>query len=370
MNHVACILAPAGCAVGALAKSTFADLFNAWTSWILASVQWLFNACGRVLTSLSDPRLVLRATAGPFAALEVVSPALLAVGLMTSTLHALRLAEPARLWREYFGVLPACVAGVVLARPLALLVLEAVNQMSSAASSGVVASEHQLVLGVTNLTANVPGFGLFVIAGGLAIGTWLLWCELLVRDVLLALLLVTVPLLVPLATFTSLRRVGWRLLETFVAVAASKLVIVVTLVLGLAEVHGNGAIGVVTGLVTLVLAAASPFVILRVVPIVEHSALHAVEGLRGRAARGGASVSSSPYAHAVEYLRPDVGPPTPPPRGPDLGLEMWPGSPEATVPEYDGEPVPPPIGTPRSVGGRRHVSEDEMGPVIGWHFDE
>ena len=370
MNHLACFLAPAGCVAGSLAKATFADFFNAWTSWILASVQWLFSASGRILTSLSDPRLILRATAGPYAALEVVSPALLAVGLMASTIHALRLAEPARLWREYFGVLPACVAGVVLARPLAQIVLEAVNQISTTASSGAVASEHQLVMGVTNLTANVPGFGLFVIAGGLAIGTWLLWCELIVRDVLLALLLVTAPLLVPLATFASLRRIGWRLLETFVAVAASKLVIVLTLVLGLAEVQGGGATGVVTGLVTLVLAAASPFVILRVVPILEHSALHAVEGLRGRATRAGASIGSSPYARAVEYLRPDVGPPAPPTRGPDLGLEMWPSSPEATVPEYDGEPVAPPIGKPRSVGGRRHVSRDEMGPVIGWHFDE
>ena len=370
MGHLSCFVSPVGCAMTSLAKASFADFFNAVTSWILASVQWLFSASGSILNSVSDPRLVLNATASPYQSLEVVSPALVLLGLVVSTTHALRLAEPSRLWRDYFGLLPACVGGIVLARPLAQLVLELVNQLSTVASAHVVTDEHRLVLSLTDLTASVPGFGLFVVALGLAVGTWLLWCELIVRDVLLAMVLVTVPLAVPLVFFVSLRRVGWRLLETFVAVAASKLVIVLTLVLGLAEVTQGNATGVVTGLVTLLVASASPFVILRVVPILEHSALHAVEGLRGRATRAATAMGSSPAAVALERLRPNVEPPGEPERGEDLGLGHWPGGPERQVPEYDGEPVAPPIGTPRPIGGHRHVYEDDMGPVIGWHFDE
>ena len=353
-----------------IAKATFGDFFNALTSWIMSSVQWLFGASGQILTSVSDPQLVLKASASEYATLETVSPAILLIGLLVGTIHALRLGEPVRLWRDYFGVLPACVAGIFVARPLARALLEIVNQLCAGVSSGVAGGEHQLVVGLTGLTASVPGFGLFVIAAGLALGTWLLWCELIVRNVVLALLIVSVPLVVPLALFASARRIGWRLLETFLAVAASKLVIVVTLVLGLAEVRDGSATAIVTGLVTLLLASASPFVLLRLLPVMEHSSLHAVEGLRTRAARATASVGSSPAASAVEHLRPDAPTPPEPERGEDLGLESWPGSAPGGVPDYDGEPVAPPIGRGRAIGGHRHVYSDDKGPVIGWHFDE
>ena len=370
MNHLLCFLSPSGCVLTSIAKATFGDFFNALTSWIMASVQWLFSASGRILTSVSDPQLVMSATANEYAALETVSPGLLLVGLLTGTIHALRLGEPSRLWRDYFGVLPACIAGIFVARPLAQLLLEVVNQLCSSVSTGIAGGERQLVVGLTGLTANVPGFGLFVIACGLAVGTWLLWCELIVRNVVLALLVVSVPLVVPLALFSSARRIAWRLLETFLAVATSKLVIVMTLVLGLAEVRDGSATAIVTGLVTLLLASASPFVLLRLLPVMEHSSMHAVEGLRTRATRSVASAGSSPMASVVDHLRPDAPAPVEADRGEDLGLETWPGSPERGVPDYDGEPVAPPIGQAQVLGGHRHVYSDDKGPVIGWHFDE
>ncbi|HVB19397.1 MAG TPA: hypothetical protein VNE22_03840 [Acidimicrobiales bacterium] len=370
MSHLLCFFSPSGCVLTSIAKATFGDFFNALTGWIMASVQWLFSASGKILTSVSDPQLVMRASSSEYSSLETVSPALLLVGLLVGTIHALRLGEPARLWRDYFGVLPACVAGIFVARPLAQLLLEIVNQLCSSASSGVAGGERQLVVGLTALTASVPGFGLFVIASGLAVGTWLLWCELIVRNVVLALLIVSVPLVVPLALFASARRIAWRLLETFLAVAASKLVIVMTLNLGLAEVRDGSATAIVTGLVTLLLASASPFVLLRLLPVMEYSSLHALEGLRTRATRSAVSAGSSPLASAVDHLRPDVPAPEEGGRGEDLGLETWPGSPERGVPDYDGEPVAPPIGQAQALGGHRHVYSDDKGPVIGWHFDE
>jgi hypothetical protein len=66
---------------------------------------------------------------------------------------------------------------------------------------------------------------------------------------------------------------------------------------------------------------------------------------------------------------PDAPPPGPTPRSEDLGLGMWESSPEVEFPP-DGPKLPPPIGEPMVRGGHVAYTKDEMGPVVGWHFDE
>ncbi len=369
MSHFLCIFSPGSCA-SSIAKATFNDLFNALTSWILSSVEWFLQAAGHVLTSASDPSTVLKGSKSEFNTLLVLSPGILMIGLLVSTLQALRHGEASSLWRVYLGVAPACVAGVALARPLATLILNAINQMSSSAAAGVASHEIVLSQGLDKLAPTTPGFGVFLLAVGVIIGTALLWCELIVRDVALTLLLVLVPVIVPMASFPAARRLGWRLAETFLCVAASKFVIVVTLVLGLGELQGSSATEIVTGAVTLLLATFTPFILLRVVPFLEQSALHNLEGLRQRATRTVTGVSSSPVGMIARSMTPNEPEPTPPTRPADLGLDMWPGSPEQPMPPLDGEPPPPPIGEPRLRGGHVVYRRDEGGPVVGWHFDE
>jgi hypothetical protein len=311
MSHLLCVFSPASC-VTALGKSTFNDLFNALTSWILASVQWILTSVGSVLTSASEPSVVLSGAKSEFSTLLVASPVLMMLGLLVATLQALRHGDTSALWRVYLGVAPACVAGIALAQPLATLILDAVNPL----------------------------------------------------------LLVLVPVVVPLATFPSLRRIGWRLAETFVTVAASKFIIVITLVLGLDEITGSSATEVIAGAVTLLFAACTPYLVLRVVPIMEQSALHQFDGLRSRATRAVVSAPSSPAGQVVRSMAPEVPLPEPPEKGPDLGLDTWPGVPETPMPPTDGESPPPPIGTPRRRGGHVVYQHDDKGPYVGWHFDE
>jgi hypothetical protein len=337
---------------------------------VLDSVQWLLDACGAVLNSASEPTTVLNGAQSEFTTLLAVAPPLMMIGLLVSTLQALRQGEASMLWKVYLGVAPACVAGIAFARPFATLILEAVNQMSSGAAT--TAMQHEVILAQTlnGLAPTTPGFGIFLMTIAVVIGTVLLWCELIVRVVVLTLLLVLVPVVVPLATFPSLRRLGWRLSETFIAVAASKFVIVVTLVLGLSELASSSATEVITGAATLLLATASPFLVLRIVPFLEQSALHSLQGLRNRATGVASSIQSGPVARMRDAMTPDMPEPGPPERPADLGLEMWPSSPEHSVPSFEGEPPRPPIGTPRLRGGHVAYMKDDMGPVVGWHFDE
>jgi hypothetical protein len=369
MSHLLCVFSPTSC-VTALGKSTFNDLFNALTSWILASVQWILNSVGSVLTSASEPSVVLSGAKSEFTTLLVASPVLMMLGLLVATLQALRHGETSALWRVYLGVAPACVAGIALAQPIATLILEAVNQLSTTAAATVAQHETTLAKGLESLTPTTPGFGVFLLAGVVVLGAMLLWFELIVRVVVLTLLLVLVPVVVPLATFPSLRRIGWRLAETFITVAASKFIIVITLVLGLDELTGSSATEIIAGAVTLLFAACTPYLVLRVVPIIEQSALHQFDGLRSRATRAVMSAPSSPAGQIVRSMAPEIPLPEPPEKGPDLGLDTWPGVPETSMPPTDGEPPSPPIGTPRRRGGHVVYQHDDKGPFVGWHFDE
>ncbi|MDE3064403.1 MAG: hypothetical protein KGJ36_01895 [Acidobacteriota bacterium] len=370
MTRFLCVFSPVTCAATTVAKATVGDLFNAFTSWVLGSVQWLLDAAGAVLTRSSEPATVVRAASGEYTTLVALAAPLMLVGLLVTTLGALRHGEGAQLWRVYLGVVPACVLAIAAARPFAGLILSAVDQLSSSAAATVAARESVLAARISSLPATTPGFGLLLLGGAVVVGCALLWCELVVRTVVLAVLLVMVPVIVPLSTFPSVRRIGWRLGETFVAVAASKFVIVVVLVLGLDELTGDSATQVVTGAVTLVLAAVTPFVVLRLVPFLEHSALHQVEGLRQRATRAVQAAPSSPVVAAALALAPEPEPPGPPERREDLGLATWEGDGDLDLPPADGERPPAPVGEPRLRGGHVAYHLDEDGPVVGWHFDE
>jgi len=365
-----CLLTPASCAATSIAKATLGDLFDALTSWILNSVQWLLSAAGTVLTSASEPATVVRSASQEFNTLLVLSPILMIIGLLVATLQAVRHGDTASLWKAYLGVAPACVFAVALARPLCVLALTAVNELSSTAASTVIVHEAAIGSAFFNLDIAAPGFGLFLLALGVVVGTWLLWCELIIRTVVLTLLLVLVPIVVPLATFPALRRVGWRLAETFLAVASSKFLIVIALSLGLDELQGSSATQVITGAVTLVLAACSPFLLLRLIPFVEQSALHNLDGLRQRFTRRVTSAPSSPAGALARSLLPDAPLPYPTSRPDDLGLDMWEAGPDFEFPVQTGVKLPVPIGEPTLRGGHVAYRTDEMGPVVGWHFDE
>jgi hypothetical protein len=370
VGSVVCVFSPVSCAATTVAKATLGDLFSAFTGWVVGSVQWLLDAAGAVLTSSGDPATVVKAASGEFTVLVALAAPLMLVGLLVTTLAALRHGDAAGLWRVYLGVAPSCVVAIAVARPLAVLILTAVDQLSSSAAATAAAHESILARDLLALPSTTPGFGLLLLGGAVVAGCALLWCELVLRTVVLAVLLVLVPVIVPLSTFPSVRRIGWRLAETFLAVASSKFFIVVVLVLGLNELTGASATTVVTGAVTLLLATATPFVVLRVIPFVEQSALHQMEGLRQRASRAAQSAPSSPAAAAIRALAPEVEPPGPPPRPVDLGLATWEGEGDLELPPRDGEAPPPPVGQPRVRGGHVAYRLDDDGPVVGWHFDE
>ncbi len=370
MSGAGCIVSPALCVATTVGQSAFGGLFTSLTSWILESVQWFLKAAGAVLTSASGPGTVIRAATPEFNTLRTLSPILLLVCLLVGTIHSVRRGESESLWKLYFFNAPLCVLAIAVARPLARLSLSVVDQLSTASSQGVVAHTAILANDLLHLNINTPGFGLFVLAAGVVIGTLLFWCELIMRTVVLTLLLVLVPVILPFGVLASGRRIVVRLFETFIGVAVSKLLIVITLTLGLGEIISDSTTEVVTGIVTIALATLSPFVLLRLIPFVEQSALHNVEGVRRRFTSAAMGKGAFVGGVVSDALTPEFVPPGPPVKSEDYGLSEWPSDGFREMPEPTGKTYKVPIGEPTLRGGKVHYGKDEGGPYVGWHFDE
>ncbi len=363
---IGCLLSPLGCASTTVAKATLGDVFTALTSWVLDSVSWLLSATSRVLNAAGEPTSVVHAASREYTTLLTLAPVLLLIGLVVATIHGVVHGDAGSLWRVYLGVAPAAVLAITLARPLAQLILSATDELASGAAGSVARHVPLLAADANAIASSTPGFGMFLVASAIVVGGWLLWCELIVRAVVLTL----VPVVVPLVTIPAMRRVGWRLVETFLAVALSKVVIVIALAVGFDELGGGSLTTVVTGATTLVLATFSPFVLLRLVPLIEQSALHQVAGMRQRLTSSVQALPSSPVGAAVRALTPEEPLPPAPERPVDLGFPVWESEGDVPMPPQDGERPKPPVGQPRLRGGHVVYESDSMGPVVGWHFDE
>lgn len=375
MAGLGCVLRPVACAGTHVASAAWNGLLGVATQWLLDSVRWLLGQSATLLNSVGEPHQVVAAASPEFDRLLSVSPVLLTIGLMVTTLQALRAGSSARLWATYVGALPACVAGIVIARPLAVDIVSACNELANAASSGNPVIGSHLVLTLNSLASATPGFGLLLMAGAVVAGTWLLWCELVVRDVVLSVLIALVPLIVPFSIVPSMRRVGWRLLETFAVVALTKVVIAAVIAVGFTEMVGPSALSVVTGAMTLVFAAMAPYMLFRLVPVLENAAIGQFEGVRSktqgriRAARSAVSNPSRSAESSGSVLAGDVSDEASP-LGGDMGFDDWIGEAPSPPEDFGDASKKPPVGAPRIRRGRVHITKDDMGPVVGWHWDE
>jgi hypothetical protein len=128
----------------------------------------------------------------------------------------------------------------------------------------------------------------------------------------------------------------------------------------------RGPSDVIAGLASVALAVTVPFALLRLLPLLEYSTLHALDGVRQRVRRSLGS-SGRMALSGVGSLAPVAIPEMEP-----IEIGEYPGGDgfaDFSRPE-EGSPPPPPVGPPRLRRGRAVVREDERGPVIGWHFDE
>jgi hypothetical protein len=356
------------CWVKSVAGITFSTFISGAASWVAASADWAWHALGAFLGATSDPSVVIKAANGEYGSLVALAPLVALLAFIANVMSSLRRVDPAALVRDTLVAAPLIILGVLSARPLAQLILVAVDAMCAGASSHASATLSTLTAQASTLPTGVPQFADLLLAIGEVVGAVLLWFELIVRNAILALLLALSPIVFAAGLWTPLRKLSVRLIETFVAIALSKFVIVVALALGVQSTQSNSVLVIITGVAVCLLAVLAPFSLLRVVPLLEVSALHAMEGIRQRASsavtRGAKRAGTAAMNLAPEKI------PGIPEVGEDLGIPMWEGEGELEFPARGGPTPEPPIGDPLVRHGQPAFYHDEYGPVMGWHFDE
>jgi hypothetical protein len=156
----------------------------------------------------------------------------------------------------------------------------------------------------------VPLFGIFLGAIILAIGAFVLWLEMVIRDAAIYIALFFLPLTFIAMIWPATSRFARRLVELLIAVILAKFVIVAIIGLASAAITNAGAGGdggqlferMIAGAALLVLAAWSPFALLRLIPMMEIAAASVVTQ---RSSMSGAAQSagvSSPAAYMRQAM--------------------------------------------------------------------
>lgn len=347
---------------------------------VVRSAVWLLDAVGHAMSSTTTPSLGAPWFTERYTAMVALAGAVVLLALLATAIEAVLRGDVGRLGRALLVHLPIACLVVLAAVPLATAAMAAVDQVCAAYASATGSSPARFLsllegrfVGLIGATGNaaVPGLlegvlGVVAIAAGMA-----LWVELLLRSAAIAIVVLFVPVLLAAQVWPAAAPAARRGCEVLCALVVSKFVVVAALCLGVGALSSApGLAGILLGAALVVVASFSPFLVLRLVPLVEGALAAGLEGQRQRATRAvatgvrmastGASMGASMAASAGEDPLTSV-----------LG-----GSTFAT-PEESGlavvEPMPPreeptrpraPLGVPAAEAGVHVFTRDRLGPVF------
>jgi hypothetical protein len=376
---------PLGFACGGLSSignDVVGTFFRSLASWFASAAAWVLALVGQALQRSSTPPVGTAWFGAEQRTLLTIAAPIALLALVGGALHAVIRGDLSSLWRTVLVRLPIVALLGAAGAGLVTLALGVADQLSgelaSSAGQSLQSSLRALSISAASL-GTVPGavavvVSVVVIAGALAV-----WIELVVRAAAITILTAALPLVLAAALWPPAIAWARRVAETLGALVASKVVIVLVLVVALdAVAHpGAGAASALTGGAMLLLAAFAPYAVLRLVPIAEAAAISHLEGIRHRASAatrqlGGHAVSLALGGAGAAV--PSIDPIGSDPIGMAEGSDVDPfvGSPLDPDATFARSRVPL-VAVPASAG--RHVWErDEYGPRLvwkpPWHVDE
>lgn len=295
------------------AGNAFQTAADGLVGWVVDSVQFFTGGVVNFLGTASNPGVDSVWFSGPdspYASVRSVAITLLLGFFLLGIISGVLRSDVEGMIRRMIGSLPAAIAGMALAPQVVAKLLDLTDSLSSAvlANSGGDALEFLTKFGVA-LNVGPSGFGTLLIAIFAILSALLLWIELLLRAALVYFLVALSPLAFAAMVWPSAKGVLRRLMELLVGAIFSKLVISVALAVGTAALGGAGhaagssagvgtaiAAGIgslVTGTTLLILASWSPFLLMKMMPIVETAVIaQGVSRAPMRAASAGISAAS------------------------------------------------------------------------------
>jgi hypothetical protein len=246
---------------------------------------------GSILSSTTSPGLLSTWFSATYWRVAALSALLTVPFLFAAAVHALVRSDLALLGRAAFGYLPLAAIGVTIAAPLATLLLSATDEMcalvAGAAGNADGAALGRAATSVAALSGATGSAMLAFFIGLLAIAATIgLWIELLIRAAAVDVIVLMLPLFFAAMVWPARRVWAVRAIETLIALILAKFAVVAVLTLGGAALAGPsaGLDSTLVGTTLIVLAALSPWALLRLLPLHEVAA----------AAAGG--LSAAPHA--------------------------------------------------------------------------
>ncbi len=216
--------------------------------------------------------------------------------LLFAAIRAIIQQDLTQLIRSFFVHLPVAVLGTFLAMYVTQALLAATDALSGAVGKGIAGDVSEIFESAgsalspeapVGVAANpgIPAFALLVGAFLLIVGAFLVWLELLVRSAAVTVSAFFLPLMLAGLVWPATAVWTKRLVQTLVALILSKFVIVAVISLATAALAepGEGGFGTIMGASALMLMAAfSPFALLKLMPLAEGAAVSHLEGMGRR----------------------------------------------------------------------------------------
>jgi hypothetical protein len=312
------VAAPVADAAGQAIQEGFAESIS---HWVADGATFFMNKAGGVIDSTTTPQLRADWFQSNYRPMLALAGLLVIPLLLMSIIGAVVHNDSGRLIRLLAGNLPAATLLAGAGVTLVTVGLAVTDELASAIGHDAGANAGAALARAVDALRLVDGTGgLFALfAGGalLVIGTVAVWFELVLRSAAIYVAVLFLPIALAGLVWPATQHWAKRLVHLLVAVIFSKVVIVAILALaasGLAaDTSGDGYAPVMAGAALFGLAALSPLVLLKLVPVLESGAASmAVAGRNPTPASTVRSAGSSLFDQAQQRLaRERSGAPSP-----------------------------------------------------------
>ncbi len=257
-------------------------------AWVAGGAKAVLHETASVISTTTRPQLQSTWFSSTYWRMSAISALLTLPFLFAAAVQAMMRSDMAMLARSALGYLPLGVLAVSIAAPLTTLLLASSDELSSivAGASGNAGATFLTHVGLVSAGLSHLSGSTFVLlfAGLLTVAaTITLWVELLIRSAAVYVVVLMLPLFFAALVWPARRVWAVRAVELLVALIVSKFAIVAVLSLG-ASALGHTTIPSATqmleGATLVMLAAFSPWALLRLLPL--HELTGGLEGLRSR----------------------------------------------------------------------------------------
>ena len=346
-------------AAAAAAGWSWEQVADGIARWVLGAIAEMINGVLNFLKTTTRPDVTdawFSGSGSPYAAVRNVSAVLLIGFLLAGIIQGLVAGDTSGMIRRVGVDAPVAVLGMIATTVVVDVLLDLTDSLSTAVLGNATGPTLSFIegfgVGAQLLTG---GFSTVIIGLVAVVAAVMVWIELMVRASLMYLLVALSPLAFAASVWPAAKGVLRRLVELMLAVIVSKLVISIALAVGVAALGGAGSAAgpepgvgewaaqglgtLVVGTSILCLAAFSPFVVLKLIPVAE-AALVAQGVSRAPMNTARSGMNTAYYARSLGRLGGGSGnsgsapePPSdasPPPFGPPgLGGDPGGGGPRA-----------------------------------------